>query len=422
MRFLLVGFIFLAWAVLGMIRPSYASGLLLWVDIGAPLELAYAVGSFPISLLALVAILSSFAVNVLFRGHKLQPNFFVWVLIAFMAWGAVSAAASPLPATAWEGWVTTLKYLAPLALVSMSIRSFHDAKFVAGVLAFSVGIWGAQIGIGCLKNGVNNAMHIGSTQMGDNNFLASAFVALLPTLIFLFKDYHGPLRLLVKSILLLCAGLNLASIVFSNSRGAAVALVGNLVIYVIFISKRKIRDFILLIAAGAIVAMILPQSFYDRMSTLKSVGTEKADDSIKERAHLVQSTIRAIGDYPITGIGPYNWINISMAYSGLDRPMNPHNIWLKCAVEVGFPGVFLFLVLVVGTIIRLVRLHYAALRAGQKSLAGLALALATGLISYAIGMTFLSNYDLENQWAWMAIGNALVTMSRSGVIPMRGGT
>lgn len=408
MRFLIVILVFLVWALVGIANPAYAAGLLLWVDVSAPLELAYSTGSFPISMMALGSLAVSFTVNTLFRGHRPIFTFYFWTWLLFMGWGALSAYRSPFPTVAWEGWILTLKYLAPLAIVSLSIRGIREVKFLSAVLALSLGIWGIQLGIGCIKNGVNRFMHIEGTQMGDNNFLAAGLVATLPVFLFFVKEYDWKFKKTVRVALSVVLALCLITIIFSNSRGAALGVVGNIVIYLTLISRRKIRDFAIAIALGGIVALFLPASFYERMSTLGDVGTEESDGSAKERMHLASSTVRAIGDFAVTGVGPYCWTEISTAYTGLAVAMQPHSIWLKVAVELGVPGAAMFFGLVFGTIVRLLWVRKSALRRGEAKFAALALALASSLIGYTVSMTFLSNYDLEYQWAWMAVGNGLV--------------
>lgn len=408
MRFLIVILVFLAWALVGLANPAYAAGLLLWVDISAPLELAYSTGAIPISMMALGALAVSFAINTLFRGHRPIFTFYFWMWLLFMGWAALSAHRSPFPVIAWDGWIMTLKYLGPLAIVSLCVRGIREVKFLAAVLALSLGIWGVQLGIGCIKNGVNSYMHIEGTQMGDNNFLAAGLVATLPVLLFFVKEYDWKFRKAVRIALLAVLALCLITIIFSNSRGAALGVVGNVIIYLTLISRRKVRDFAIAIALGGVVALLLPASFYERMGTLGAVGTEKSDSSAKERMHLASSTVRAIGDFAVTGVGPYCWTEISTSYTGLAVAMQPHSIWLKVAVELGLPGAGLFFGLIFGTIVRLLWVRKAALRRGEAKFAALALALASSLIGYTVSMTFLSNYDLEYQWAWMAVGNGLV--------------
>ncbi len=408
MRLALVTLFFAVWAALCWLRPVYGSGLLIWVDIFAPLEIAYSAGAYPFSKWAFYAMLLSLAINVVFRGYKVQFTFFfvLWVLI--MAWSTYTAWVSPFQTLSWPGLERMNKYLFPILIASMTMATLRDVKFLAATLAMSIGIWGAQLGIGALKNGVNKFMQIPGTQMGDNNFIAAAVVAAIPVLVYFAKAYNWKFRPLVRVLFAIMLFLCLCTVVFSNSRGAALGVVGNILIYLVFISKRRFRDWSICIILGFIVAAILPQSFYDRLSTLKTVGKQDTEASAGERLLLVKSTIKAIGDYPINGVGPYSWVAISSSYTGIETAMQPHNIWLKCGVELGLPGLFLFCLLVFGTIIRLLIARQQAIREKNKEYEDLAVALASSLIGYTISLTFLSNYDLEYQWAWLAVGNALI--------------
>ncbi|MEO7426462.1 MAG: O-antigen ligase family protein [Fibrobacteria bacterium] len=407
MRLLLVDLIFAVWSLAALWQPALASALLLWVDIMAPLELAYSTGAQPLSTWALGVMLVSFAVNVAFRGFRPRITYFFWMWLLFFGWACVCTWVSPFPQST-DGLIRILKYQAPLLLISMSARTIKDARFLAYLLAVSLGVWGAKIGAGCLLHGMNNYMHIEGTQMGDNNFLSAGVVSILPILLYAATDYSGRYKLAVRFAwgigLLLC----LATVIFSNSRGAALGVLGNVVIYLALISKKKLRDIALVALVGGAVLMVLPQSFWNRMNTLQDVGTDKAESSARERLLLVKSTFRAVNDYPVFGVGPYSWVVVSNYYTGLQTSMQPHNIWLKCSVELGYPGLLIFISLILGTIIRLLRVRNQAYQAGQIRTGKLALALASCQIGYIISLTFLSNYDLEFQWAWLAVGNAFV--------------
>jgi putative inorganic carbon (hco3(-)) transporter len=409
MRLLIVDLVFAVWSLAALWQPALACGLLLWVDIMAPLELAYSTGAHPLSTWALGVMLVSFAVNVAFRGFRPRITYFFWMWLLFFGWACICTWVSPF-AESKAGLITILKYQAPLLLVSMAARTLKDTRFLVYTLAASLGVWGAQIGLGCMLHGMNNYMRIQGTQMGDNNFLSAGVVSILPILLYAATDYSGRFKLAIRIGWGIGLFLCLATVVFSNSRGAALGVLGNITIYLILISKRKVRDIALVILVGGAVLMVLPQSFWNRMHTLQDVGTDRAEGSARERLLLVKSTFRAVNDYPVFGVGPYSWVVVSNFYTGLQTSMQPHNIWLKCAVELGYPGLLIFISIILGTIIRLLRVRNQAYRAGQIRTGKLALALASCQIGYIVSLTFLSNYDLEFQWAWLAVGNAFVSV------------
>src|SRR5690606_25500507 len=260
-------------------RPVLAAGLLLWVDIGAPLEIAYSTGAYPLSMMALGVMVASFAVNLTVRGFRPRLSFFFWMWLVFFGWVLVCMAYSPYPETAREGVIIMLKYLGPLLLVSISAQDQKDVRLLAYILAASLGIWGSQIGLWCLFNGMNNSMQIVGTQMGDNNFLAAGVVAILPILLFAATDYQGRFQRIIRAGWTVALVLCMSTVVFSNSRGAALGIFGNLGIYLTLISKKKIRDTGIALGVGTIILLMLPQSFWNRMNTLQDVGTERAEGS-----------------------------------------------------------------------------------------------------------------------------------------------
>ena len=143
MRLGLVSLLVLFWSLASAMNPAFAAGLMVFVDICAPLEIAYSTGAYPISLIALIVLAGSFGFNVAIRGYRPLITFFFVMWCVFMGWICVSAALSPFPSVAWAGVVLILKYLGPLLIVSMSMRTVADVKFLAYVLAGSLGIWGA---------------------------------------------------------------------------------------------------------------------------------------------------------------------------------------------------------------------------------------------------------------------------------------
>jgi probable O-glycosylation ligase (exosortase A-associated) len=404
MRMLLVLCFYALGAGLGMRAVVFAAALFLWSDIFQPLEFAKNPGRFPVAYFVLAALLAAY-VSGWFRG-KFKPRFgpYFYLLCGLMAWVGFTALISPYRDVAMEQFVLYLKYLLPLAIIHTAIASQADIKILSAVLAGSVGVWAAQAGVFTLANGARTDLGIPGGQMADRNDFAAAIVGTIPVLIYFMTSYDWKFKIPVRIGLALATGLSLCAIFFSLSRGASLGLAAQLMLYLGYVSKRKIRDVILIAIAGGILVFFLPESWYERMSTI-NVGTEQTEGSAKARMNLIMGAWHASLDYPVFGLGPGGWLEVAEAYTGDNH--NPHNIYLVLTSETGFPGLALYLLLVAFTYVRVSRTISNALKRGDKQTARLGSALITAIFGLLSAMTFLNRPFNEYLWAWLAIANAL---------------
>lgn len=416
MRLILFVMLFFYWMALGLMNFHIAAGLYIFVDIFRPLMFAYSPGAIPASVLAIGTVGFSFIFGLISGKILFKPNFAFWTTIVFLFWVLISAHSSPFPDRAFKGLGTIYTYVIPAILLSTGLNSKRDINYVILIMAISVSIWSARFGINSFSTGVNNSMCIPGSQMSDNNYFASGIVASIPLQLFITFNYAGRLFKFWRKIFLGMLLLSLVALVFSDSRGGALGLVFLIFIYISILSKHKFRDvFILLISAG-IIAAALPQSFYDRMSTLNKVGTEEADGSASERLHLIKSSFKAAKDHSNVGVGPYCWLTISQAYSGLKVPMENHNIWIKVWVELGIPGLILFIFIWLGTIIRLVFTYMKAISENDKWTSSCSMSIILSLSSLLVTFTFLNYWDSEYFWLLIGIGSAVTTLHKQGLL------
>lgn len=414
MRLLLFRLIFLFWMIKGLFHFHIAAGLYVFVDIFRPLVFAYAIGAFPASAMAIGTVTLSFFFGLIRKDIQFRPHPLFWLTSLFLLWVVICTKQSPFPIEAHAGLSTILTYIAPAIILSTGLNNRRDLGYLILIAGISVGIWSARFGFNGFLSGVNNAMRIPASQMADNNYFAAAVVASIPLQLFLAFKYEGRAFKFWRKIFMGMALLSVAAVVFSDSRGGALGLFFLIMVYLTILSKHKIRDFFIVIIMSLIVAAILPQSFYDRMSTLNKVGTEEADGSASERLLLIQKSFEAAKDHPKFGVGPYCWIKISQNYTGLDRPMENHNIWLKVWVELGIPGLVLFIIIWLGTIFGLVKTYKKASEEGDEWTTAYSLCLILSLCSLLITYTFLNYWDSEYFWIILGLGASLSNLHKSG--------
>ncbi|GEM_PF-1380099 len=404
MRSLLVLMIFLAGTGMAFRAVVFASGLFLFTDIFQPLSFARMGGGYPVAQYVFVVLIAAY-IAAWARG-KLVPRFTPFFIFLFLliGWNLICTKFAYRPDVAWETFVTILKYLGPIALIHTALQTQKDIRILIAVLAGSVGIWAAQAGAHCLVHGVNTELGIPGGQMAERNDFAAATVGTIPVILYFVFSKDLPYKWILRPFMLLTAFLSLMMIFFSLSRGGAMGLAASMILYLVYVSKRRFRDLAILVVAVTALFFVLPQDWFDRMHTIK-VGAEQTENSAAARMNLMKSAYKATMDHPILGLGPGCWIEVAMAYAGDEH--NPHNIYLVLSSETGIPGLILYLLLIGFTYIQISKTITLAVKRGDADTARLASALIMSIFGLLSAMTFLNRPYNEYLWGWIAIANAL---------------
>jgi probable O-glycosylation ligase (exosortase A-associated) len=403
-RTLLVLAAFAAATLLALNNVVFAAALFLWNDIFRPLEFARATGLFPAALYVLGILLASFLLN-WFRGRVTpRVGLYFLCLAGLILWLLVTTVMSAFPATAWEQFITYLKYLLPLLVIHNCLRTRRDVKILAFVLCSSVAVWSCQAGLHCLIKGPNPEIGIPGGQMTDRNDFAAAIVGTVPLLVYFALSYDWKFRRWVRLGMWAAVLLSVAAIVLSLSRGGSLGLAASILLYVVYVSKRKVRDGLILVAVAGITLLVLPESWWARMATIE-IGAEQTEGSARERMQLMIGAWRASLDNPLFGLGPACWLEVAMAYAGDDH--NPHSIYLVLTSETGFPGLAIFLAIVAVTYWRNNQVIRDALRRNDAEAVRLSSALLVSIFGLLASMTFLNRPFNEYLWAWISIANAV---------------
>ena len=405
MRFILIVLLTGIGSLAAIQSTIFAACLFLWHDIFRPQDFARSGGALPLPIYVVLVLGLSFALNWMRGKFKPKWNSFLTITIFFLVWIYFTVLRSSF-GQAQIGYIEILKYLLPLFLISTAIQNKLDAKYLLAILMLSVGIWGAQAGVKGIMSGVANNMSIPGGQMSDNNDFMVAVDSIVPLLIYFCLSYKNRFKLVVRFSAFILLILCLCAVVFSNSRGATIGLAGSIIIYTLIISRKKIRDGILLGLIVVIVLQVLPDTYFERLSTI-NLGAEQSEASASSRMDLAKAAFRGTLANPIFGVGPTCWLLASLNYG--DNDSEPHNVWLKCSVETGIPGLIFFVSIIGLTIYKALKIRRQSLKNGDEDMAQLATALCMTVIGFAIPSTFVSHPFSEHFWAIMAITNGLAS-------------
>jgi len=262
----------------------------------------------------------------------------------------VGAAALSIPLSVWRGGAAgaTIE-LAKLAILLFLMSRLIDTESrLRWVVRLMVGflIWfagtGAYIylkGDYVVREGVDRAVGITSL-VGGPNELAGLVLALLPFVAVLFLCTSS---LFLRCVLLGVVGLGLGTVVVTASRVSVFAL-GAMVIYYLLRSRHAIPGFLLLCIAASVTWLVLPTQYKQRYLTIGDYAVGGQLDASNElRIRIWKAGLVMFLEHPIVGVGPGQFPTAyGMSLTRHEAWMNPHNLLLQIACELGIVGLFAF--------------------------------------------------------------------------------
>ncbi len=233
------------------------------------------------------------------------------------------------------------------------------------------------------------------------NDLALTLNLILPLAIGLFLDSG---RFVAKAFLICAIALSVGAIIatFSRSGFLTLAVIG------LFYAWRLVwRGRAALVAVVAVLgigaAPFLPGHYWDRLSTITAIE-EDTSGSAQERWNDTKAAVTYVAGNPIIGAGIGQGTLAMNAVRG-DRWLKVHNVYLEFAVELGLPGLVLFLLLL-GSSLRSAGLaERIAAHARASGVFHLSEATRASLIGFAVAAIF--HPAAYHFWFYLFAGLAL---------------
>ncbi len=325
------------------------AGVILWTwfSIQNPHEEAYWLANvIPLNLIiAAVTILAW----LLSKERKVPPlRYLVIMVFIFLTWTTINSFFAFQPDFSWPYWDLTWKIFALGLMIATLASNPVRIHAIVWTIVLSLFYFG-------LKGGIFTVFHGGSylvfgppnTIIGDNNQLAVALLMTLPLANYLRRQSAN--RYIVWGLQMGML-LTLLAIVGSYSRGAFLGL-GALAVAGLIRSRRRLVYLIASGGASAAIYTIMPQSFWDRMSTVSSANT---DASFVGREFAWQVAWRYAVDHFPFGAGFYGpqLAAVFHAYFPQEAPHAAHSIYFQVLGENGFIGVAIYLLLIVGAFVK----------------------------------------------------------------------
>lgn len=220
---------------------------------------------------------------------------------------------------------------------------------------------------------------------GNPNDLALTLNLILPLSIALFLGGSG--KPWLRGILLLGIALSVIGVIATYSRGGFLTLAVIFALYVNALLRRPRERHWALLAIFLVLAAIpfLPADYVERLGTIANIEAD-ASGSAQERWGDTVAALEYILFHPVVGAG------IGMDILALNEVRGPawkevHNVYLQYGVDLGIPGMILFVMLLRGAL-RCARQARHAAAAREPQLFYLAEGIRVSLIAFAVAAFF----------------------------------
>jgi putative inorganic carbon (hco3(-)) transporter len=217
------------------------------------------------------------------------------------------------------------------------------------------------------------------------NDLALVLNLVLPLTVALLLTTHTPVA---RICLLGVLGLQIVAIVVTFSRAGFLTLATTFVVSMLTASGRLDRRWTWGLLILAIVCLpLLPADYVQHMFTITDIESDPTG-SAQGRWEQQVAAVGYLATHPILGAGIGQNILAMNEVLGPDWKM-VHNAYLEYAIDLGLPGLILFLLLFVGSVRSAGRAaRLAAMRPGGHDLSVLANGIRVSLLSFAVAAFF----------------------------------
>lgn len=310
-------------------RPFFGVMVWTWLGFMNPHRLAWGfAASFPFAL----TVFSVTAVAYVFskEPRRIPVNSLTIVLLLFVVWLFITTNTSLFPSLAWEQWNKVWRIQLGVLLTLVLINSRERITLLVWTIVVSLGFYGFKGGIWTVMTGGGQRVYgPDGTFISGNNELGLALVMLIPFIWYLTTQTG---RRWVRQGLYAGIFFSLIAIIGTHSRGA---LVGLLIMGLLFLMKAKNKIFPLFVAAifALILPQVVPQEWFDRMHTIE---TYQEDESAQNRFRAWGNAHRLAQERFVGG----GFESIA-ATGGTDA----HSIYFEVLGEHGYVGLSIFLTL-----------------------------------------------------------------------------
>ena len=350
--------IFVGLTPISLVRPWIGVLAWSWIAFMAPHGLAWGFArTLPVAMMIGGATLIGFVAT---KDRKPLPRVAaVYFLVAFALHITLTTIVAYNPPLAWGKWDWIIKSLLMTFVMMALFQDRSRLRWLFLTVALSLGFYGAKGGIWVLRTGGSERV-FGPDQsfFADNNTLGLALCMILPFLLYLSREEERPW---LKRLLQVTFGLSIIGTIFTYSRGAFLGLAVVLAI-LIWRSPWRLRFATAIVIVALVAAPFLPENLWERIESIQAQGDAQTQDtSTKGRLEAWTVAFRTALDSPFTGGGFRILWNDEIWDRYLEKEYlsvrDAHSLYFEVLSEQGFPGLALYLGVLITTLLTLGRLR-----------------------------------------------------------------
>jgi probable O-glycosylation ligase (exosortase A-associated) len=366
-------------------RPAIGALLFTWVSLMNPHRLTYGF-AYSFQFAAVIAAVTTAGMLFSKKPKPLPMTPVIVTLLVFTAWMNFTSFFALEPVLVWLEWSRVMKTVFMVIVTIMVINTERDLKRFVWVVALSLGIFGLKGGLFTLASGGHFRVYgPDGSYIAENNSMALALVTILPLLWFLRSQVQRRWQVLGLTFV---TAMTAVSAMGSYSRGALVG--GAAMLFFLWCySRKKVQTAVILVAVVALIAVVMPAAWFDRMDTINDY---QQDGSAMGRVNAWKFAINIASTFPLGG--GYNVFTPRMFMLYAPEPLNyhvAHSIWFQVLGDHGWLGLLMFVMLMIfawrtGTRVR----KYCMTQPELKWAADLSRMCQVCIIGYAVSGSFLS--------------------------------
>ena len=287
-----------------------------------------------VALVTLVSMLSS-------REPKKMP----WtresiVLLIFIAWMLLTTIFAAYPDLAWVHFEKVAKILLMVYVTMILMQSKERINQLVWVVALSLAFYGVKGGLFTIANG--GVFHVRGPEgsfIGGDNEMGLALIMTIPLLRYLQLTTR---KTWIRYAMIAAMLLSAIAAIGSQSRGAMLGIAA-MGVFLWLKSRNKVFTALLGVVATVMVFAIMPQQWFDRMSTIKHY---EQDSSAMGRMNAWRMALNLAEHRPLGG--GFDTFQPEMFFAYAPDPEDTHDshsIYFEVLGEHGFVGLALFLLL-----------------------------------------------------------------------------
>lgn len=293
----------------------------------------------------------------------------------FVLWAALGSMQAINPSVSLDAVYEQVKLFVIMFCAVNTIRTETQLRWVLFIYVATFLVFGVWMSLWFYSRGITHmGRAIGYATYTNPNDLAALCLLALGGLAGLADATKRPLVL--KGMLLFACVTSIALIVFTQSRGALLAVGVTFLPLLVKSAMKSKRLLIAFLVVGVIGIYTLPGAAWERLAGLRNFSTQTdnrdvdPEGSAAERWGILQTAFRIVKDNPAFGVGLGNYGIANAVYSPHLGKKDTHNTYVNVAAETGFFGLLLYLAIVgivLGRSYRVVASSKAAmLRAGRS--------------------------------------------------------